>query len=273
MNLEHFLAPAHIGQTHNHAPVEAPGPQQRRIEHVGPVGGSHQDHAVVRLKAVHLHEQLIQRLLALVVSAAQAGAAMAAHRVDFIDEDDARCILLALLKQVAHAARAHADEHLNEIRTGDGEEGNVGLAGHRARQQSLAGSRRAHQQHALGNAPAQLLELLRLAQVLDNLLQLFLGLIHAGHVFECHLLLLHREQARSALAERKRLVATRLHLPQHEEPHGNQQNERAHIDQQGNQEIALRFFDVEVDLVVRVQHRLDQVFVVRRQRSVKLVFG
>ena len=40
----------------------------------------------------------------------------------------------------------------------------------------------ANKQHALGNAPGQLLKLLRLAQVLDDFLQLFLGLIHARHV-------------------------------------------------------------------------------------------
>jgi hypothetical protein len=39
--------------------------------------------------------QLVERLLALVVTAAEAGAAMAADRVDFIDEDDAGRVLLA----------------------------------------------------------------------------------------------------------------------------------------------------------------------------------
>ena len=81
------------------------------------------------------------------------------------------------------------------------EERNVGFAGNGARQQGLAGSRRSDQQHALGNASAELLELLRFAQELDDFLQLFLGFIHAGDVFERHLLLLHGEQARPALAE------------------------------------------------------------------------
>src|ERR1700687_4930246 len=46
-----------------------------RIEHVGPVGGGDQDDAFVRLEAVHLDEELVERLLALVVAAAEAGAA------------------------------------------------------------------------------------------------------------------------------------------------------------------------------------------------------
>ena len=164
MHAENFFAPAHIRQSHHHAAVEASRPQQRRIQHVGPVGRRHQDHAIVGLKAIHLDQQLIQRLLALVVPAAQACAAVASNRVDFVDEDDAGRILLALLKQIAHAACAHAHKHLHEVRTGDGEERNIGLAGHSARQQRLARSRRPDQQHALGNPSAQLLELLRLAQ-------------------------------------------------------------------------------------------------------------
>ena len=248
VNAKHFFAAAHVGQAHHHAAVETAGTQQRGIEHVGPVGRRHQDHAVVGFKAVHLDEQLVQRLLALVVPAAQAGAAMAADSVDFVDEDDAGRILLALLEQVANAACAHADKHLHKVRTGDGEERHIGFAGHGTGQQGLAGSRRSDQQHALGNAPAQLLELLRLAQVLDDLLQLFLGLIHAGHVFERDLLLLHREQARAALAERQRLVAARLHLAQHEEPDGAEQHERADVEQHRQQEVVLRILHAEVDL-------------------------
>ena len=57
---------------------------------------------------------------------------MAAHRVDLIDEDDAGCILLALLEHVAHAARADANEHLDKVGAGNREERYVRLAGNRA---------------------------------------------------------------------------------------------------------------------------------------------
>ena len=231
MNAQDLFAAANVGTRNHHAAIEAAGTQQRRIEHVGTVGGGDQDDAFVRLEAVHLDQQLVQGLLALVVSAAEAGAAMAADGVDFVDEDDAGGVLLALLEQVADAACAHADEHLHEVRTGDAEERNVGFAGNGARQQGLAGSRRPDQQHALGNASAELLELLRLAQELDDFLQLFLGFIHAGDVFERHLLLLHGEQAGAALAERQRLVAAGLHLADHDEPQRAQQDERRQVQQ------------------------------------------
>ena len=71
-------------------PVEAAGPQQRRVEHVGPVGGGHHDDRLGRLEAVHLAEDLVERLLALVGAAAEAGAAHPADGVDLVDEEDAR---------------------------------------------------------------------------------------------------------------------------------------------------------------------------------------
>ena len=233
VHAQDLFAATNIGTRDHHAAIEAAGAQQRRIEHVRTVGRGDQDDAFVGLEAVHLDQQLVQGLLALVVSAAQAGATMTADGVDFVDEDDAGGVLLALLEQVADAACAHADEHLDKVGTRDAEERHVGFAGHRARQQGLAGSRRPNQQHALGNASAELLELLRLAQELDDLLQLFLGFIHAGDVFERHLLLLHGEQARPALAERQRLVAAGLHLADHDEPQRAQQDERRQVQQPG----------------------------------------
>ena len=211
-----------------------PGRSSAGIEHVGTVGRRHQNHAFVRFETVHFDQQLIEGLLALVVSAAQARAAMASHGVDFVDEDDARGVLLALLEQVAHAAGAHAHEHFHEVRSGDGEERHVRFARDGAGQQRLAGSRRADQQHALGNAPAQLLELLRLAQELDDLLQFFLGFLDAGNVFKRHLLLLRGVQAGAALAEAQGLVPAALHLAHHEDPEPGQQHEGEGVDQDRN---------------------------------------
>ena len=62
---------------------------------------------------------------------------MAADRVNLVDEDDARRVVLGLLKEVAHARRADADEHLDELGAGGRREGHAGLPGDGARQQGL----------------------------------------------------------------------------------------------------------------------------------------
>jgi hypothetical protein len=87
---------------HDNLAVETAWTQQRRVEHVGTVGRRNQDHALIGLEAVHLDQQLVERLFALVIAAAKACATMAADGVDFIDEDDARRVLLGLLEHVAH---------------------------------------------------------------------------------------------------------------------------------------------------------------------------
>ena len=238
MHLEDLLAADDVRIGHHDLAVEAAGAQQRRVEHVGPVGGGDEDDALVRLEAVHLDQQLVQRLLALVIAAAEAGAAMAADRVDLVDEDDAGRVLLRLLEHVAHARRADADEHLDEVGAGDGEERHVGLAGDGARQKRLAGAGRADQQHAARDAPAQPLELLRVAQELDDLLEVFLGLVDAGDVLEGDAAVRLGEQLRLRLAEAERLAAGPLHLAHEEDPHRQDEEHREPGDQHAEQRLA-----------------------------------
>ena len=154
VDAQDLFAAAHVGQRHHDLAVEAARAQQRRIEHVGPVGGGDDDDAFVAFEAVHLDQQLVECLLTFVVTTAESGAAMAADRVDFVDEDDAGSVLLRLLEHVAHARGADADEHLDEVGTGNGEERHLGFARDGARQQRLAGTRRAHHEHALRNLAA-----------------------------------------------------------------------------------------------------------------------
>src|SRR5258707_3350679 len=217
MYAENLLASTNVRKRHYNAAVKASRTQQRGIQHIRTVRGSNQNYAFVRFKAIHLDQQLVQRLFALIVSAAESGSAMTAYCINFVNEDDAWGIFLALLKQVANAACAHAYEHFYKIRTGDGEERNVGFAGHCPGQQGFACSRMSYQQYALGNASAQLLEFLRFAQELNDLAQLFLRFVHSSHVFERDFLLLHGKQSRAALAETQGLVAATLHLANHDE--------------------------------------------------------
>src|SRR5439155_25065361 len=72
VNLEDTDAAAEVGRRHDDAAIEPTRAQQRRIEDVGAGGRGGGDHAVVAPEAVPPDEQLIERLLALVVTAAEA---------------------------------------------------------------------------------------------------------------------------------------------------------------------------------------------------------
>ena len=182
MDFQDLLAALDVRQAHIDLAVKAAGAQQRLIQNIGTVGGRHNDDAIVGFKAIHLHQQLVQSLLAFIVSAAQACAALAAHGIDLIDKDDAWHGLFSLIEQIAHTGCAHADIHLHKVGTGDGVEGHPGLTGAGTGQQGLAGARRAYQQHAMGDAGAQGIELFRAFEELHNFLKFLFFLVLTGHI-------------------------------------------------------------------------------------------
>ena len=115
VHIEDLLATTDIGQGHVNLAVKAPRAQQRSIQNIWAVGGCHHDHAEVGLETVHLHQHLVECLLALVVSTAQASATLTANGINLIHKNNARCVLLCILKHVANTGGTHAHEHLNEV--------------------------------------------------------------------------------------------------------------------------------------------------------------
>ena len=87
VHLQDALAAAHVGPVDDDLAIEAAGTQQCGVEHVGTVRGRDQDDAFIRLEAIHLDQQLVQRLLALIVAAAKARTTVPPDSVDFIDEN------------------------------------------------------------------------------------------------------------------------------------------------------------------------------------------
>ena len=126
-------------------------------------------------------------------------------RVDLVDEHDAGRVLLRLLEHVAHARRAHAHEHLDEV-------------GARRWRRTAPSPRPAMARASSvlpvpgeptistprGMRPPSFWNFDGIAQELDQLGHLFLGLVHARHVGEGDLVLVLVEHARAALAEARR---------------------------------------------------------------------
>ena len=201
MHFEDGVTPCSVGPVDDDLPVEPAGTEQGRIENVWPVGRSDEDNVVLQLEAVHLDEQLVERLLALVMAAAQARAPVAPDGVDLIHEHDAWGRLLGLLEEVADPRGADPNEHLDEVRPGDAEERHARLARDGPGQQGLAGSRGSVQQNSLGNAGPERLELLRVLEELLDLLELCNSLCGARDVTERDLRRVGRHALRLRLAE------------------------------------------------------------------------
>ena len=67
MDPQDIGAPLLVGSVHQHLAIEAARPQQRRIENLRPIGGRQHHQAGPGIEAVHLDQQLIERLLLLVM--------------------------------------------------------------------------------------------------------------------------------------------------------------------------------------------------------------
>ena len=84
---------------------------------------------------------------------------MTANSVNLVNKDDTWRAFLALLEHIAHPACTNTDKHLDKVRTRNGEERYIRLAGNGFGQQCLTCTRRANKQHALWNFAAKTLEL------------------------------------------------------------------------------------------------------------------
>src|SRR5581483_1022380 len=211
-----------VGTFHRDAPVEATWTQQSFIKSIGSVGSGNDDHRLARIEAVHLDQQLVEGLLAFVV-AVDAGAALATHRVDFVDEDDAGRGFLGLIEQVAHATGSHAHQHFHELRPAYREEWHASFPGYRAGQQRLAGSRRAYQQHTAWYLAAKFLEFARRLQKLHHFHEIIFGLVHACHIREGGAGTIFYDYFGFALAKAEDVLLALIGAPEYEEEKANQQ--------------------------------------------------
>ncbi|GBD19185.1 hypothetical protein HRbin27_01689 [bacterium HR27] len=226
MDPQNRRAPPLVRQSHHHLPVEPARPQERRIEHVRPVGCRDYHYIGVGLEPVHLDQELIERLLPLVVPDPQPREPLPADRIQLVDEDDRRCLRLRALEQVAHPAGSDSDEHLDELGSADAEERDARFTGHRPRQQRLSGTGRTDQQHTTRQPRSDPVILGGILQKIDDLGEFRLRLLLARHVGERHLRALHvvDPRPRPAEAEDVLLAATQVPPQEHEQP--KQENER-----------------------------------------------
>ena len=149
--------------------VEPTGPQDRRVDHVLPVGGADHDDVLQPLHAVDLAEQL--RNHSRFDVGADPGAAGPEDRVHLVEEDDHRRALGGLLPRPLEdqpdVTLGLADELVEQLGALDVEEVGLGLSrvipaqvghllgqrvGDRLGDQRLAAARRAVEQHALGRS-------------------------------------------------------------------------------------------------------------------------
>ena len=138
-----------VGPIDQHLAIEAARPQQRRVEDLGPVGRGHQDDALRACRSRPARPAAGSAS----ARAPRAPTGPTPRALPSASSSSMKMMqgafFLRLLEQVAHARRADADEHLDEVRAADREERHAGLARDGAREQRLAGAGRPDEQDAL----------------------------------------------------------------------------------------------------------------------------
>ena len=192
---------------------------------------------------------------------------MPSDSVDLVDKDNAGRVFLALLEHVADTAGTNTDEHLDEVGTGNGEEGNIRLAGNRLGKKCLTCTRWSNEKHAFRDFATKTLELAGVLQELDNLLKLGLRLINAGDILECDTALMLGQQFGARLAKTHGTARSALHLSHEKYPDADEQQHRE-PGQQDRQEAwhAAVFRACDDPDVIGVQH-LYNVGAFRHYRS------
>ena len=114
---EYLLALVQVGQVYMYLTVKATCTQQCLVEDIYTVCRSQDDDTRVGTKSIHLGEQLVQRILTLIIAThRRVLATRTAYSVNLIDEDDTGRLLLSLTEEVAHTRSTHTHKHLHEIR-------------------------------------------------------------------------------------------------------------------------------------------------------------
>src|SRR5512145_215504 len=106
-------------------------------------------------------------------------------------------------------------EEFHKVRAADREEGRRSLAGNRPGEESLPGSRWAHQQDSLGHGRTKAPEPLRVLQEFDHFLQFLFYSSQPGHILEGYFSLLSIKHLRAALQHGGNTFALASRHPTH----------------------------------------------------------
>src|SRR5439155_1751985 len=180
VDLQDLLPSAPVRDADLDLAIEPTGSAQRRIDCLVPVRRADHDDLAAARKAVHQSEELRD----------DASLDLTGHlfsfggdRVELIDEEDARSVLLGLLELLAEALLALTVIFRHDFRALDGIEVRAGFIGHRLRDERLAGAGRTIEENPFRPIDPEALEQFRAFEgELDHLADLHQLLLESADV-------------------------------------------------------------------------------------------
>ena len=246
---------------HDDTPVKTARAQERRIQDLRPVRCSQDQKSLIRIKSIHLRQELVQCLFPFVI-AAQGRVTGLSDCVDLIDKYDARRLLLGLLEQVAHTGRADAHIHFHKGGSRQREERYFRLACYCFCKKRLSGSRRSHKECAFREFRTDPAVFARIMEKIHHFLKGFFCLVLPGHILECNARLFLHIHLGVALTDAHHAAA--FGHPAHQpDKHGRHQADRQDQCQEKLQKhLAQCVSRLAAELHAGVFQRLDQIIVI-----------
>mmetsp|Transcript_3420 Transcript_3420/g.5643 ORF Transcript_3420/g.5643 Transcript_3420/m.5643 type:complete len:320 (+) Transcript_3420:2563-3522(+) len=173
-----------VGKPNGNLSVKTSRTQQGLIQNIHTVSSGNGDDSGVTIESVHLYQNLVNSLFTLVITSGKTSTTLTSNGINLIDENNARSILLGLGENITDTGSTHSNKHLNELGTGDGDEGNSSLTSDGLGKKSLTCSGRTIQDNSSGNSAPVLRVNLRLLQKVNNLSQFQLGSITSGDILK-----------------------------------------------------------------------------------------
>mmetsp|Transcript_7856 Transcript_7856/g.23167 ORF Transcript_7856/g.23167 Transcript_7856/m.23167 type:complete len:226 (+) Transcript_7856:1406-2083(+) len=185
MHAEDTLATLEVGKVNSDLAIKATRAEKGLIQNVNTVRSGNGDDAWIAIESIHLHKDLVDGLLTLVIATSEASTTLTTNRINLINENNARSILLRLREDITHTRRTHTNEHFNKLRTRNRDEWDSSLTSHGLGQQSLARTRRSVKNDTTRDAAPIGRVHLRLLKEINDLRKLELGTIATSNVLEC----------------------------------------------------------------------------------------
>ena len=207
MHFKDFTTSLNIRTANANLTVETARTKDCRIKNIHTVCSCHNNDALIDTKTIHLYKQLIQCLLTFIVAAAETCSTFSCYRIDLINKNNTRCVLLGIFKKITHSGCTDTYKHFHKVRTGDTEERYTCFSGYRLGQQCLTCSRRSHKDNPLRNTCADFCILLRGLQEINDLLEIFFLFLKTCHITKCYIVTAVLCHLRMALAEIRHFIS------------------------------------------------------------------
>ncbi len=107
MHLQDFHSSLQIRLIYDNSSIKTSRTKKSLIQNLRPVGSRKNNNTFLAVKTIHFRQQLIQRLLSLLVPATVFGIPAPTDGIYLVNEHDTWSVFLCFLEQITHAGSAH----------------------------------------------------------------------------------------------------------------------------------------------------------------------